>query len=434
MNRREPLVILLVVAALILAGAILPLPTAADLAPGEVIDKTNYQKLEGLVPDVLLNWIKKGDSIKIGKLDYDPAEFMPPACIQNMETNKGKYTIDKDGVLADVNTGKLPKFVMGLPFPEIDLKDPLAGFKIMYNKNYYTYGVGSIRVPFQPIWIARRGLEREMDMDYWVYVKDGYPGAKEGGNPNNIEIYSMMRALAPFDVKGTNILLWRYRSKKQDSTFAYVPAIRRVRRMSPANRSDAFLGTDFCVDDAWGYAGKVNNFQWKVLKKAGQIVPFIPGPPFELKQNDEGEWITANNRRKVTYGYQVDGYQGAPWFPADLIFLMRPTYVLECRAKDPYYNYGLQYLWIDAEFYQPTYKVIHDRSGKYWKTEWQSQCAFHNADKSIMFMGLGNMMAFDDRSDHATNIILVDPRNYSTFYMHQDPNDYSLAGFQKMCK
>ena len=72
---------------------------------------------------------------------------------------------------------------------------------------------------------------------------------------------------------------------------AYIPAIRRARRMSPANRSDAFVGSDLCVDDAWGYAGKVNNFEWKVLRKEQQLVPFFDTDPQPLQGNDEGEYV-----------------------------------------------------------------------------------------------------------------------------------------------
>jgi hypothetical protein len=417
-------------------GPMLSHAASAEWKAGEVIDRTNWQKIEGLVPEPLLNWIKTGDSIKIGELSYDSGEFLPPACLGSLKTNVGKYDVDDNGLLVDAKTRKLPGFIDGLPFPEIDESDPNAGTKIMYNKNYYTYAVGNLFVPFQTKWVGRKtGVERLLVMDYWVYPMDGYPPAKEESNSESLEMHSIIRALQPFDIKGTNILLWRYRDKKQDSTFAFVPAIRRVRRMSPANRSDAFLGSDFCVDDAWGYGGKVNAFEWKLLRKEPQLVPFYPGPPVELKRNDEGEWATVNpGTHDVYYGFDDEGYQGAPWFPTNLIFLMRPTYILEARAKDKYYNYGTQYLWIDAEFYQPTYKVIHDRSGKYWKTEWQSQLGFQNASKKIRLMGLANMMAFDDRADHAGLIILVSPGNVARYFAAMDRNNFSLGGFQQLSK
>jgi hypothetical protein len=407
-----------------------------DVSPGDVIDKTNAEKAQGLVPDPFLDWIKKGDgTMTIGEIPYDPGAFMPPAGKEFLEANKGRYDVDADGLVVDLKTGKLPEFIDGLPFPEIDLEDPHAGPKIMFNKHYYTYVVGNVQVPFQVKWIGRKtGFERELICDYWTYILDGYPPAREESNPEGVEMHSMIILLAPFDVKGTNILLWRYRDKRQDSTFAYVPAIRRVRRMSPANRSDAFVGSDFCVDDAWGYGGKINTFNWKLIKKVDQLVPFYPGKPLKIVKNEAGEWQTVNEGQDITYGYTKEGYQGAPWWPQELIFVKRPTYILECTAKDKYYNYGPQQLWIDADCYTPTYKVIADRASTYWKTEWQSLGGVSNEDGSIQLVGLANMMAFDDRSQHASAVELYKPRNSTRYFAEMDKNDYSLGGFQKLCK
>jgi len=409
---------------------------SGDVSPGDVIDKTNAEEAQGLLPDPVLNWVKKGDgSLTVAELPYDPSTFIPPAGKKFMEANKGKYDVDANGLVVDVKTGKLPEFIDGLPFPEIDLEDPNAGAKVMYNKHFYSYIMGNVQVPFQVSWVGRKtGFERELICDYWTFVLDGYPPARELSNPENVEMHSLIIINAPFDVKGTNILLWRYRNERMDSTFAYVPAIRRVRRMSPANRSDAFVGSDFCVDDAWGYGGKINAFTWKVIKKADQLVPFYPGKPLKIVKNDAGEWATVNQGEIITYGYEKDGFQGAPWWPQGMVLVNRPTYILECQAKDKYYNYGPQQLWIDGGCYTPTYKVISDRSGAYWKTEWQALGGVSNADGSIQTVGLANMMAFDDRSQHASCLVLHHPRNSTRYFAEMDQNDYSLGGFQKLCK
>ena len=36
-------------------------PASADVSPGDVIDKTNWQKVEGLLPLSVLDWVKKGE-------------------------------------------------------------------------------------------------------------------------------------------------------------------------------------------------------------------------------------------------------------------------------------------------------------------------------------------------------------------------------------
>ncbi|MEW6439775.1 MAG: outer membrane lipoprotein-sorting protein [bacterium] len=408
---------------------------AAGAAPGDVIDRTNWQEAEGLLPESVLNWIRRGDVLHVAALSFSPNEFLPPGCRESLALNARRYDVDDNGLIVDVKTGKLPAFVTGLPFPQIDLEDSKAGSKLMYNKFYYGYATGNMLCPFQAAYITREaGFHREVELDYRTYVLDGYAAIRGEPNPDNLEVCSIVRVLAPFDIAGTNVLTLRYRDERPDSTFTYLPAIRRVRRVSPANRSDAFLGSDFTMDDAWGYAGKVNSFSWKILRKADQLIPFLDPEPQPLEANDRGEYMTGAAVKEIIWGYQEPGYTGAPWFPTNVVWVRRPTYILEARAKDPYYNYGYQYLWLDAEFYQPIFKVIHDRSGSYWKTEWQPQAGFENGASGVRLVALGCMVATDDRTDHTTVINYYTPRHRTQFFATADRNDFSLAGFQKLCK
>ena len=44
-------------------------PAFAELAVGTVIDKTNAEQAQGLIPDPVLNWVKKGEgSMTVGEL------------------------------------------------------------------------------------------------------------------------------------------------------------------------------------------------------------------------------------------------------------------------------------------------------------------------------------------------------------------------------
>ena len=90
----------------------------------------------------------------------------------------------------------------------------------------------------------------------------------------------------PYDLAGTSVMLCRYLSAKQDVNFSYIPAIRRVRRMTPANRSDGFLGSGFTQDDMAGYDGKTPAFEWKLVGErevlAGSPAQLFPGAPEAL--------------------------------------------------------------------------------------------------------------------------------------------------------
>jgi hypothetical protein len=57
-----------------------------------------------------------------------------------------------------------------------------------------------------------------------------------------------------------------------------------------------------------------------------------------------------------------------------------------------------------------------------------------SADGKVRITGLVDMLAFDDRSQHASNIIFLDPKNTTHWFAVMDRNDYSLGGFQKLCK
>ena len=205
--------------------------------------------------------------------------------------------------------------------------------------------------------------------------------------------------------------------------------------MSPANRSDAFIGADMCVDDTNGYDGKVPAFTWKIIKKQEAIMPWVDAGPARIVQNQAGEWETTTSIKPVVYGYQKEGWQGAPWAPTNMVWVKRQAYVIEAEPKDPYYNYGTQYMWVDTETSSCGYKVINDRSGKYWKTLLTPDWVAESDDKKTRFKLPGmNTVMIDDRTDHSTVANTASPNNKYVFLADLDPQDFTLAGFQKYCK
>lgn len=408
----------------------------ADVSPGDRIDKTNGERIQGLVPDSVLNWVKKGDFIlEIQELDYVPRDYFPDFARESFEKNFGRYDLDENDGIIDTETGRAPKHIVGLPFPKVETEDPGLPQKIMYNALYMQYILGNLRFPFASIYLGRSGFEREVGAVWQQAALDGHSGARDMPNPDGIEKYAILLVRRPFDLAGTAVMLWRYRDpRKQDSSFGYVPAIRRVRRMSPANRSDAFLGSDFSVDDANGYDGKITAFEWKFLGRQEMLAPALSPGPVRIVQKDEGEWETTKDIPAVTFGYQKEGWQGASWAPTNLAWVKRPAYLFEMIPKDPYYNYGPQTLWVEAEIFGCAYKVIHDKSGAYWKTFFSSAMACESDDGKMRFISLATQQAVDDRSDHSSVIEDASPRHLWHFFAEMDMNDFSLAGFQRFCR
>ncbi len=85
--------------------------------------------------------------------------------------------------------------------------------------------------------IDKRGKERVREtIGYRKYF---------GKEKRTILFYS-----APSNVKGTSFLTYDYPDKsKDDDQWLYLPALRKVRRISASDRGDYFLGTDFTYDD-----------------------------------------------------------------------------------------------------------------------------------------------------------------------------------------
>ena len=408
----------------------------ADVSPGDVIDKTNWEKAQGFLPEPVLGWVKKGDFIlNIDKPNFELSDCFPPFQIEAFETNVGKYELDGDGGIIDAKTGKPADHIVGLPFPKIAEDDPRLAEKLMQNNHYMQYLVGNVRLHFQSLFLTRAGFVREAGLLGMQMAMVGHPGELEIPNPRRMEKCSLGILKTPYDVAGTALMTWRYLDpNKHDNNFGYSPAIRRVRRVSSANRSDALWGSDFAVDDSNGYDGKVTAFNWKFLRKQEAILPILDVNQVRIVKNDQGEWETTSSIKPLVYGYRKEGWQGAAWAPTNLCWIKRPVYVLEMAAKDRYYNYGTQYLWIEAETFACSYKVIHDRAGDYWKTLFIAGAPCESDDKRMRFLARTSQQMIDDRADRSGVIEDCTPRNLWAFFAALDVNDFSLAGFQQLCK
>jgi outer membrane lipoprotein-sorting protein len=59
----------------------------------------------------------------------------------------------------------------------------------------------------------------------------------------------IMFFLSPADVRNTSFMNWSYTDGRADDQWIYLPALRRVRRISSDSKDDYFMGSDFTYDD-----------------------------------------------------------------------------------------------------------------------------------------------------------------------------------------
>src|SRR5262249_44904239 len=232
--------------------AAVPRMSAADrFKTGEMIDKSNWEKAKDLLPEEILKHYKEGEYAN-KFVDWPDNKFnWPPDFKAGSEANAGKFTTSPAGTVINKSTNKQPEYLIGFPYPTIDPNDPAAAVKILWNHFYRTWYFGNLEAESQINWVSPTALERRADVNVKFSYYDAVPAdERPEKNPDNFLYRNLSLVVGPADLNGTAALTWRYRDPdKRDSTWAYVPALRRVRATSPANRSDGFIGSDESQDD-----------------------------------------------------------------------------------------------------------------------------------------------------------------------------------------
>jgi hypothetical protein len=364
--------------ALLTLGMLAMLGTAAraaeGLKPGEVLDQNTWQKAEGLLPPEILRHYKDGEyQNKI--MEWPESQYnWPPDFLAATKANEGKFKTGERGDILEVATGKQPPFILGHPFPTIDPKDPAAGVKILWNFFYRTWYFGNLKAESQVNWVGLKSLERRSDQLVNFMYWDGTPNdERPESNPQNFLYQQLVFTRSPADLQGTQSLTWRYRdADKRDQTWAYVPALRRVRAVSPANRSDGFLGSDMSQDDGPFFDGKAEDFEWKLVGDTDQyriaedmnLQGKASSRWVEAKTGEPGGWDTDWPDAKFV-GYMDPQWKGVGWAPTGLAVLAkRKFWVVEGIPRDKYYLYGKLQMYIDKVSYQGSW----DR-----KSDWKGQ-------------------------------------------------------------
>ena len=348
---------LLAMTALVACAATAHAQAPADgLKPGMTLDQSNWQLAEGLLPPEILNHYKDGGYAN-PIVDWPVGTFnWPPDYKASTEKNAGQFKISDTGTVVLNSTGEQPQYILGQPFPVIDPADPQAAVKILWNYFYITWYYGNLHAESQVNWVGQRGMERRTDQDVNFMYYDGISEHDRVPNPQNLASQQLVVAQTPADLSGTAALTWRYRDPaKRDSAWAFVPALRRVRAVSPANRSDGFLGSDMSQDDGPFFDGKPEDFTW-TLKGEQDVLRIVDPLNLEGKSNSVwqpgGGWRANWDPDLKIIGYMDPEWKGIAWAPRSQALAKRRVWVLEGVPKDKYYLYGKLELYIDKETYQ----------------------------------------------------------------------------------
>jgi hypothetical protein len=347
---------------------------AQALKPGDILNQSNWQQAEGLLPPEILKHYERGEYVNTPIADWPDGIFkFDPEFLAATESNAGKYKIDANGTVVDAATGLQPPIILGFPFPKIDPADPTAATQVLWN---YVYGgwyiLGSIHSTVELNWVKPTGLDRKTTQDVNFLYYDGQPDRYRKPNPQNFSMQFLATATTPTDLNGTTALTWRYRDPtKRDSNWVYVPALRRVRAVSPANRSDGFLGSDMSQDDGPFFDGKPEDFTWKLVGEREQlrlVDPLSLAGKSNIVWLPTGGWRAKWPKDVFSFGYEEQKFAGIGWAPVAPALAKRKFWVIEATPKDKYYLYGRIELYIDKETYEGAWNRKFSWSGELLNT------------------------------------------------------------------
>lgn len=382
------------------------LTALADVQPGDVITKENVGKAADLIGPGVRWCVEHGMKLHI----VAPRRVEWP---RRYREATEKYSAQ---VRLSPDRNRLENYVAGMPFPNIDVNDPDAAIKIMWNYQYKPLITDDVlmrdfQVPSGPLtYTAPMVPDREFtigDMRRLYYNGRLFVDPKpEMPNPDGIRYKELLApVVAPYDMKGVGGLYFRYiDASRQDDSWLYVPAVRRVRRMSTAQRSDALFGQDADQDSFWGYSGHIAWSEWKLLG-VKEMLGVLHREHFRPQRCEGGaDFAFCDNWEK------------------------RKVYVIEGITKLPQYAYGKRVLYIDAEAWVVLASDIYDKRGELWKV-WIEYFSFRKQapGSDLVYedeMGFTSATMIDTQMNHATVIMIPGPASPdpNTWYFNQGPN------------
>lgn len=358
----------------------------ADVQPGDEIRWDNREKIKGLIPDEIFPYVAEGYKDLYMRIvptgDYSPNQKYIEATVKYA----CQATVDEDGVIQN--------FTAGEPFPyskwaqeatnhSCDLKedDPQFAIKLGWNYNYRWQGGSGLNLPHWGFsWMRNNGKEQwrlgqgEYRRTYFSHRADLLPETTVLEEGTEVEWAEFFDVKTPFDLRGTMFLLYRYVTDKEDDTWAYIPALRRVRRIAATQKSDSLLGTEFSLEDFYGMAGYIWNQNWEYGGTSTKLAAFggsngnygrkcwnniIPDDSTQLvgmaRLGTQEEWEYC----------KFGPYNALAWHDED--WQKREAIQLDIIPLQKGHPYSRRKFWVDRETYTPMYFMAYDRAGQPYK-------------------------------------------------------------------
>jgi hypothetical protein len=267
------------------------------------------------------------------------------------QKNQGKTKLDAQGYV-DHTTWE-----GGFPFPRPSGSQKAQ--QIAYNSLVFRQDLnGGNGILFGHIFGFDKNLKIDMDNKFFAWSSQlsgrvflppyGYLD-KQAEKKNELSLISTSM-LTPRDIAGMVITSSLYLdAQKTNAALMYVPAMRRVRKMSATDTQDPIAGQDLIVDDSQGFSQKLSPTRY----------------PYKYEIVDEREYLVA--------APTIDGAEYVTSKGKEIRNLKmerRPIYVLEMTQTDPNYVYSKRVIYIDKETFEFYQINNYDSKGRLYREFW----------------------------------------------------------------
>jgi|GEM_PF-6091315 len=310
-----------------------------------VVEKTytqeNVEEIKEYLPHIFYGMITNpelwGDDISI--------VVDPPQDLVKEGLNKWWYeaTEEHKGKAKLGPRGELLNWVSGFPFG----LEPKTGKELIWNIDLHYRGDDCWQKGEFPS-VSKGYLEKNISLIVkYIYMKSNWGKGrrlfcKELDNPGGIQEYLYIGVYAPEEVSKTQTLEIRYYDPdKPDDVWSYIPSMRRVRRLSAAQRMDSFAGSDGTYDDYCGWHGKSIDWDIKLIGKEKRLI--LRNIPEDAKFNKK---MYVLNPMRMQF---------------------KDVFVAEFIPKDPNHIYSKCIAHVDPETFEIPDREDYDRQGNLWK-------------------------------------------------------------------
>jgi len=367
---------------------------AAEPSPGTVVAEASIGQYESFLGPALRWAVARGLQMEVVAARPIPLE---PARLAATEKYSAQVRLSDDKLRID-------NFIAGLPFPLVRDDDPDVAVKLMFNyenriivddldvRNFdCDTGTTSPDGPMR--------VEKHFEIEHFrrlYYVGRLYHEPRPTWPTNDGIRYreALYPLVEPFDLKGVGFTYNRYLDPaRQDDSWLYYPLLKRARRLSTAQRSEALFGQDTDIDSYAGYAGNIAWMEWRLLGVKRTLASMH-------SRHFPGVWG-----------------EGSADFAFNDTWELRDVFVIEGRSRLPGYAYSRRVIYLDRESYVIAYTELYDQQGELWKA-WVNQWKigdrpFPGAKRSVYDYEqqfLPAITMFDMQLDHATRCRLPSPR------------------------